>query len=432
MWHSHTARNTVRYLSLLVLLLSSGFSGSVSAADNIAQIRITGNETTQDEVILHELHLQSGEEIDLDRIEKAVQNVRDLELFESVNYYLEQTSVDSQTDLVIEVKERYYFFLIPTAKTNDNNQLEYGAKMIWNNVMGLNHTLKWKLLDTGSTAGVNEYKNDFKYIAPSVFRSIYQLSISIRSDVFVDDDPVFGLQKESSNGVGVDILRWLNPAGLSKGFYAGIGVEYRSRDIEAITSTAVTQGSVRATSLKLLGGFSNLHEHQYNRSGFSASYTAQHANDATGPSGTEFFLQELDIRHLIALSKSPPENINYHVGIGTSTNDVLGDKAFKLGGNTTLRGYEIGTFRGNTQLYGSIEYLSMLSDNPYLRKVLFADFGQAVPSLSDLNLGHLDLAIGAGIRWKVRKFVKFNLRTDLAYGFDTEKFRIAIGAKHTF
>jgi outer membrane translocation and assembly module TamA len=67
-----------------------------------------------------------------------------------------------------------------------------------------------------------------------------------------------------------------------------------------------------------------------------------------------------------------------------------------------------------------------------VRKVFFIDVGEAVANLSDIDLENLNIGIGAGLRWKMRRFVNFNLRIDFAYGLETDKFRIAAGAKHRF
>ena len=421
---------------ILFVLVLSGMVGSALAApveeDRIGHIRIVGNDTTRDYVILREMLVKPGDAIDLDKIEQSVQNIMNLGLFESVDYYLEQNSVDADTDLVIIVIERIYFFLLPTAKTNDNSQLEYGAKMIWYNVLGRNHTMKLKLLDAGATAGVNEYKSELKYVAPHPFGSPYQFELHIKQDVFVDDDPSFGLQSQLTREFSFDLVQWFNQEGVTSGLFAGVGLAYQSRYIDSLVDPSLSQGLNMATSFRYKMGYRDVHEHAFNRSGFSVTYLAQLATDSTGTPGSEFFLQLLDYRQYISLDRQSLKNLNFRILFGRSSNDVLGDKAFNLGGNTNLRGYEIGQFRGNGELIANIEYLSPLYGDPLIRKVFFIDAGEAVESLSELNFEDLNVGAGFGIRWKMKRFVHFNLRVDIAYGFELDEFRLALGAKHTF
>ncbi len=404
----------------------------VQAQDRIGHIRIVGNDTTRDRVILREMLVKPGDAIDLELIERSVQNIMNLGLFESVSYYIEQNAAAADTNLIIIVIERIYLFVLPTAKTNDNSQLEYGAKVIWYNVMGRNHTVKAKVLDAGSTAAVNEYKSELRYIAPRILDSVYRLDIFLKQGVYVDDDPVYGLQEQLTREISFDIVQWFNSRGVSSGLYAGIGLAYQSRNIDSLVSPALSQGLNRATSFRYRMGYRDVKEYLYNREGFSISYLAQLATDATGSGGNEFFLQLLDYRQYITFGRHGLSNLNIRLLLGRSSNDVLGDKAFNLGGNTNLRGYRIGQFRGNAELIANIEYLSPLDENPLLRKVFFVDAGAAVPGLSDIALDNINFGAGLGIRWKLKRFVKTNLRIDLAYGFTTGEFRLAVGARHTF
>ena len=279
---------------------------------------------------------------------------------------------------------------------------------------------------------MNEYKSELQYRAPRLFNSPYQLEMRLKQDVFVDDDPVFGLQSQLTREASFDIVQWFNRKGVSAGLYAGIGLAYQSRNIDSLLTPASSQGFIRATSARYKMGYRNVQEHATHRSGFSLNYQAQVSNDGSGTSGTEFFLQLLDYRQYISLGRHAPRNLNFRILFGRSSNDILGDKAFNLGGNTNLRGYEIGQFRGNAELIANIEYLSPLYDDPLLRKVFFLDAGEAIASLSDLNLEHLNVGAGFGIRWKMKRFVNFNLRVDIAYGFEIDEFRLALGARHTF
>jgi outer membrane protein assembly factor BamA len=141
---------------------------------------------------------------------------------------------------------------------------------------------------------------------------------------------------------------------------------------------------------------------------------------------------EIDYTHIHSIGGYPPSNFNYDIAIGSADNDILGDKAFSIGGNTNLRGYKTGAYRGNAMFRVNMEYLSAFTDSPTLRKVFFIDFGDTEEKLGDIKFSTLKTGMGTGIRWKLRRFVDLDIRADIAYGFDTQEFRIGLGTHNTF
>ena len=159
-------------LTLILLLLSLQ-----AAAETIQEIRFEGNEITDPNILLQEMIVNVGDEVDIGRIETSVQHIMDLGLFETVDYRLEEDAATSDVILIISVIERYYLIPLPTARINDNNDLEYGVKLRWSNILGLNHTLNWKLLDKGSSRGVHEFSIKLDYAMPRIFFSRYAVTL---------------------------------------------------------------------------------------------------------------------------------------------------------------------------------------------------------------------------------------------------------------
>ncbi len=124
-----------RALYLIILML---FAGQVSAAV-IEEIRFEGNRVTHDIVMLREMTVKPGDPADQQKIKESVQNIMNLGLFERVTYRIEPGTKADSVVLVITVIERYYIIPLPTARIDGNNHVEYGGKLRWSNVLGMNH-----------------------------------------------------------------------------------------------------------------------------------------------------------------------------------------------------------------------------------------------------------------------------------------------------
>lgn len=414
-------------LTLILLLLSLQ-----AAAETIQEIRFEGNEITDPNILLQEMIVNVGDEVDIGRIETSVQHIMDLGLFETVDYRLEEDAATSDVILIISVIERYYLIPLPTARINDNNDLEYGVKLRWSNILGLNHTLNWKLLDKGSSRGVHEFSIKLDYAMPRIFFSRYAVTLLTETVVDVDEDPDFGAQRQRGSSYGIDVQKWLNKEGVSAGLFAGGGVGYNNKEILALEAGGAPNQTQNAIVYSARIGYDNVHEYLYNRGGIFAQYRIDFSTGEGSYGDTTYTRHEFDFRNLLAYSREPPVNFNYQIVIGQSNNDVLGDKAFSLGGNTNLRGYDTDTFRGNALLRMNFEFLSKIGESSLLRKVYFFDTGDTPERLSKIRLSSFKSSIGAGIRWKLRQFVDLDLRLDMAYAFETDDFHIALGTHGTF
>jgi outer membrane protein assembly factor BamA len=85
-----------------------------------------------------------------------------------------------------------------------------------------------------------------------------------------------------------------------------------------------------------------------------------------------------------------------------------------IGGSRTLRGFERQRFRDNGVLLMQAEYRYEI--NAFVMGAIFADAGQAAPSLRRMQWRHLETDYGVGLR--VGYATGVALRTDLAFGGD--------------
>ncbi|MBI3188262.1 MAG: BamA/TamA family outer membrane protein [Gammaproteobacteria bacterium] len=415
--------------SFLILMLFTG----VARAAVIEEIRFNGNDVTQEVVMLREMTVKPGDVADMKKIKKSVQYIMNLGLFERVTYSTEPGKDAESIVLLVTVIERYYLLPLPTAKLNDDNHVEYGVKLRWNNVWGLNHRLNWDLINKGPELGARQFTTSFDYLIPRPFSSRYVVNMSIDFERDADDDPVNGEQLQLSSGFGFDVMRWLGKDGVSQGLFAGGGTQYRQKIITSLNPLlAVPVQNQDAVIYAARIGYSGIEEYEFNRAGIFLQYKIETSADDKPGFSVPFVKHEINYKHIHSVGDYPPSNFDYNIVIGSSDNDVLGDKAFSIGGSANLRGYETDAYRGNAMFRANVEYLSAFTDSPAFRKVFFIDIGDTQEKLGDIKFSTLKTGVGTGIRWKVKRFVGLDIRVDVAYGFDASEFRLALGTHNTF
>ena len=140
-------------------------SASMMTNFQIGQIIIIGNKKTRPYIISRELPFKTGDTVRLSKLvedfETAREQLMNSKLFNDVSICLKSFR-GYEVDILIDVKERWYLFPIPYLKAVDRNlyelrrqgagidRLNYGFKLMQNNVSGRNDKLKLWLI-TGYT-----------------------------------------------------------------------------------------------------------------------------------------------------------------------------------------------------------------------------------------------------------------------------------------
>ncbi len=109
----------------------------------IDSIKIVGNETTKDFIILRELNFSPGDTLTLDLAKYNRDRVYSLGIFNVVEVYPE--TVDDKNYAVIDVEEGWYIYPVPflEIRENDWNKLSYGAILVVKNFRGRNETVSF-------------------------------------------------------------------------------------------------------------------------------------------------------------------------------------------------------------------------------------------------------------------------------------------------
>ena len=138
-------------MSILILLvipawlLGSPASQSMQGGDGpallVQSIRIAGNESTKDFVILREMSTSVGDTLDLVRLEYDKNRIYSLGLFNRVD--IDYSAKGTQADLIVRVHERWYVYPFPVLgfKYRDIKKFYYGAGLAHLNFRGRNERL---------------------------------------------------------------------------------------------------------------------------------------------------------------------------------------------------------------------------------------------------------------------------------------------------
>lgn len=414
-----------------VLLLCSFSAESVSIIKNI---RYEGNEVTQTSVLNREIYISEGDVLDDNLVEKSRQAIMDLGLFKTVHYYLEgQYIIDAsgeksyQLDVVFVVEEKYYLLIIPRLKIDDD-ELYYGVQLRWDNVWGLNHKIRMLVEDRGTTQGIDENRNEFRYFYPNIKDTAYSAGFILQEINEVDESQ--GIIDRQDDLFQVSVSRWLNQQGHSRGWFAGGSLLYQQRFNDVLSGGMISE-EIDAIVLGMDLGFRDINTFEFNRGGKAYGYKLNWSHESVG-SEAEFAKHQFYYKSYYRFDNYPLSNLNVQTQFGHSNNEILGEPAFSLGSSDDLRGYENNRFEGNTMFLTNVEFMFPQDDYPVIRYVYFIDVGNTYDDISDVLHESLNVGAGLGLRWKIRAFVKLDLRADVGYGFTDSDYRFSFGTRHAF
>jgi len=108
----------------------------------IDSIKISGNDITQDFIILRELNFKIGDIVDKKTLQYNRERVFSLQLFNRVDFYI--IHENDINILLISVKESWYIYPLPFAYTHngDIDRATYGINLNYKNFRGRNETLQ--------------------------------------------------------------------------------------------------------------------------------------------------------------------------------------------------------------------------------------------------------------------------------------------------
>jgi len=406
----------------------------------IRSIEFSGNKVTRERILRQEMLVKEGDPANPARIEQSRQAIMDLGLFTSVRAWLEPS--EPGVVLRIHVKEKYYILPIPKLNRDEDGNFSLGAELTIDNMAGLNQQLKLRYENeefNGISSGqVDTYLISYSYPrvygTPFLFRA--ELSETRQPAEQLNGNLVTSLYDREGWVASVQLSRWLNRQGPSRGWQLGGGLVWRRNNYDYISGIPTDLfRDAQAVGISAAFEFIDVHDFLYSRSGVDYGYNGEYGSRTLG-SDDHYTRHEIYYRRYVLLSGHPHENIETQVRLGLSSGDMfpsdVANSAYALGGNKTLRGYRSSSFTGNSFFIVNAQYLRPLFGYPMFRGVVFVDIGNAYASNEEINLGDLRWDVGVGLRLRLKSFVKIDLRVDAAYAYETGEFRYFAGTKEMF
>ena len=423
---------------------AAGASPAIAAPPSaIARIEFTGNRVTQPRILRQEMLVKEGDIADPVLIERSRQAIMDLGLFKSVRVSLEP--LDAGVLLRIAVKEKHYILPTPKLNRDDDNNFSLGAELKMDNLAGLNQEirLRYETDDAKSLSPdqkINTYSASYNY--PRVFGSAWLFNTEVNkvnspAEVVAGSafDPLTdSLYKTGAWSVSVQASRWLNPLGQSRGWQLGSGLVWRRNVYDYVNGVPAPQfQDAQAVGVSLSVQYLDVHDFLFSRSGEEYGYNGEFGSRTLG-SETRYTRHGFFYRKFLLLNGRPHENIDLQARLGLSSGEIFAGSgaAYSLGGSRSLRGVDTGTYSGDAFVLFNAQYLRPFFGYYPLRGVLFLDVGNVYPSNSKIRLDEIEWDVGIGLRFRLKSFVKIDLRVDAAYSFDTGNWNYKIGTKEIF
>ena len=376
-----------------------------------------------------------GEDFDVQKLERSRQNVMDLGLFKTVGAKADRSS--EGVDVTFTVVEKKYWYLIPVVSHGSDGDVTLGMRLQIDNLLGRNKALtirakKKKFQDTDIQT---EETLEVEYHYPRIFNSSFDLGFRIDIDEAEIEERrgrFAGDYFREKMTWEATISKWLNTEGPSKGIRINLGFRNDQFDHEFLRGDAELFTDLTVNTL--VGGveFLDVVDHGTHRSGVNYGFSLESAGSTIG-SESSHTLQEVFYRKYIPLKTKSLSNLNIQGRFGNISSSVFGDATFKITNGKGVRGFERDSVEGDAFYIANIEYLRALSGKENLRGIAFVDIGDAFNEFEDISLSDPNIGVGVGLRWKIRSFVRTDLRFDLAHGLgDNGDTRIYAGTRATF
>jgi len=395
-----------------VLASLAGVSADV-IGEPIAQFRFSGNEKTRESYLLLQSQLAVGQIITIERLNFAMQELRDTDLFKEISIQAERLE-NGEITLHIIVEERSYWLLFPRLSRNSNGDIKAGGRLKINNLMGANHTLDILAQQEQESDGDSSRELRVRYLLPKYSR-YYDLAWQLRhkiTDTTVEDfDNVV-----TTDYFSFSVARNWYFEEFSTPLTLATTIAVENRDLEQPFPDEIeTREAGMFNRLGLTLGYDAVHRERYRRYGnFYAAGIAQ-GLEALG-SDYDSTIWEFEVNSFNRLNSY--DNFNYRVVLEFANNSPYDYPMYGIGGYSNVRGLESVGDRGNARFFANFDAVFAYRKHPGIAHTLFFDIGNVYEDFDSIDLADIHYTIGTGFRWKIETFVKTDLFLD--YGYDVE------------
>ncbi len=403
----------------------------------IDQFEIIGNTKTHPSTILQELTFSEGDEVTPEDIEASTQSIKDLGLFQAVEINT-NTLDDGSVVAEITVKEKRYNFILPKLNRNGDGDITTGIVWRADNLFGRNQrskfTVAYQKFDGADEEDETQVAWDYSY--PRITNTPYSLAFRVsHEDTTLEEtlNAKTGKYERTRDQFRLLVGRWIQRQGPSQGLVISAGPVYEKYDHTFLSGTSglLPDLTVLAAQFEINGYY--VHDHLLSRSGHHFGYELTYSDPEHTGSDIDFTKHFLFYRKYIPLPYDDHSNLNIQFRLGYISRSILGPPEFKIGGSSNLRGYDRDTVEGNSFFIFNAEWLHPVLNRETLRSAVIFDAGNAWENSSDAQLSDLKYGVGFGLRWKIKRFVRTDVRLDIARGLsDGGETKAYLSTRSTF
>ncbi len=400
----------------------------------IESIEFSGNKVTKDHILLQEMLFDAGDNVTDEQIEQARQSIMNLDLFKAVTSELVAT--ESGHRLLIDVDEKHYWFIVPKLSRSGDGDVAYGGEFQIDNLAGRNQHLElnFRKKNFDDTDVDEEEQIELEFQSPRIFRSAFEFNLDIKQEQAALEEDRFGVlgnYDRELDEYGFTLARWKNPLGPSKGWRYFGGARVQQFDHTFLSGEPGL--FFDADIFSVIGGFSfiDVQNYLFSREGIHYGYQGNLSTDSFG-SDVSFARHSVFYRRFKRVTQRPHTNFNTQLRFGYTTRSIFGDPTYSVANGRSIRGFDRDSLEGDAFIIGNLQFLTPLYGKNALRGVTFLDFGNAYENIHEIDLSDLKFGAGIGLRWKVKSFVKFDLRLDVAHGFPGGELKVFAGTRTIF
>ncbi len=371
-------------------------------------IRFVGNKTTRERTLLRELPFGPGDAVTSQQLEAGRQAIQNLNLYKLVTL---QQNPDGRggVEAVYEMKEKWYLLGYPRVDANSNGEYAYGVQLDWNNVWGLNHTLRLSALKKETKrVGIGKEQNlVVGYNAPQIFDSLWSVNLSgSYTERPVDD--VFGQYSEQLEAYQLLGSRAFDPSQPNQGWALGTGALWTGQR----TSTGVAQYG-EAFGPVGLANYRDFKFNIYSEEGLVFNSRLDAAKQGLG-ADYDFARITLAAIHYWRVGATPHQTVHVFGDTGLNWDGPRSVRNFTLGGVGGLRGYERGYREGNAYYRLGTEWARPVY-KPWIRTVVIAEVGNVYAQPNEFELTDVKASVGLGLRIRLPMFVNVQVEAGIAF-----------------
>lgn len=375
----------------------------------VREIAFRGNDVTQPQVMEREIGIRVGDPADPAAIERSRQAILDLGLFRAVDAV--QEPLADGVRVVFAVTEKWYLLPYPRLSANSDGQDAIGAELRWNNVGGLNHSLRMLVssADRRDEGRGRQLGYLASYRAPFIFDTPYTLGLSGSHATTPVSLDAGGSYDEIIDEAQMLVSRKFGAGGAaSQGWNAGAGVLWRS---ETTNGDGAPEPWGDTYALVTQIGYRNEHDRVYSAIGTDLRVRSEYA---AGNVLSDYGYSRLTGQYQYArpLGTTPHQTLELAGELGTANGGRGDTPPYSLGGTQGLRGYARGSFEGSAYYLLSASYLRPVGWD-WLRLVATIEAGNVYDEADQINT-EVRWSFGLGLRVRVPRLVGVEIEAGIA------------------